>query len=210
MTSSSDWTCDPRFPAAGALLDNSALVRLWKCEALDVLAGTVALHVAGQVAREFRAQGPAERAALDRLGVIAHRVAPGQSTWDTFCRLRGGQCSTRDLGEDESLAVALTMAEGGTLLPFVTYDCGASSDAIREGVVILDFLDTLAWLVGCGVLSAERADALEQDAGSVDGWKRPPGYTGAIESVRSRRQVAVVARVEDWRRQGTTRTPRAR
>jgi len=46
-------------------------VRLWKCEVLDVLAGTLHLHVAGHVAKEFQAQGPAERAALARLGVMS-------------------------------------------------------------------------------------------------------------------------------------------
>ena len=68
--SSTAATCEPRFPAAGVLLDNSALVRLWKCRQLEALRDTVPLHAAAQVLREFRKQGPAERAVavVARLG----------------------------------------------------------------------------------------------------------------------------------------------
>jgi hypothetical protein len=181
------------------LLDNSALVRLWKCEALDALAGTVALHFAAHVAREFRAQGPSERAALARLGAEAHPVTPGTRAWALFGQIRGDRHSTRDLGEEESFAIALALAEEGELLPFVTYDRPATSQAKGLEIVTLDFLDTLAWLVGCGALTAERADEIEALAGVVDGWKRPSGYGGSIEAEREKRQAAVVQRVQAWR-----------
>lgn len=197
--SSIDRRCDPPFPTPGVLLDNSMLVRLWKCEALEVLGGTVGLHVATQVAKEFKAQGPAERAAFERLGIQSHGVRPGTPEWSHFCLIQAGKYSTRDLGERESFAVALARADEGELLPFVTYDRGATSEAETLGVVTLDFLDTIAWLVGCGALAAERADEIERLAIPVDGWKRPQGYTGSIESIRSARQVAVVERVAAWR-----------
>ena len=128
--SRTDRRCDPRFPTAGVLLDNSALVRLWKCDALDVLTRTVHLHVAGHVASEFRAQGPSERAALARLGAEVHPVSPGTRAWDLFSKIRGDRHSTRDLGEEESYPVALAMAEKGELLPFITYDRPAASRAV--------------------------------------------------------------------------------
>lgn len=191
--------CNPRFPTSGVLLDNSALVRLWKCETLDVLGGTVGLHAAGQVAKEFKAQGPAERAAFDRLGIQSHGIRLGTREYEHFCLIQDQKHSTRHLGEKESLAVALARSEQGELLPFVTYDRGATSDAVLAGIVTLDFLDTLAWLVGCGVLTAERADEIEALATPLDGWKRPVGYTGSIETVRAARQSAVVQRIAAWR-----------
>jgi hypothetical protein len=181
------------------LLDNSTLVRLWKCEALDRLRGTVALHVAGHVAKEFLAQGPSERAAFGRLGVEVHPVRPGAAAWDAFTRIRGGRFGTRDLGEEESLAVALTEAGEGRLLPFVTYDNPATKRAGVEGIVALDFLDTLAWLVGCGVMTVEEADEIEAMAAPADGWRRPVGYPGTIEGVREARQGAVLERTAAWR-----------
>lgn len=202
MTSSSARRCESRFPTAGVLLDNSALVRLHKCEALDVLAGTVRLHAAGHVVKEFHAQGPGERAALAALRVTSHGVRPGVAAWDAFCSIRGGRYATRDLGEDESLAVALTKAAEGELLPFVTYDRLATSRSGEMGVVTLDFLDTLAWLVGCGAVTEERADEIEGLAAAVDGWKRPTGYTGSIRTVLVARQAAVVERVQRWRARG--------
>lgn len=60
-------------------------------------------------------------------------------------------------------------------------------------------LDTLAWLVGCGALTEERADEIDTLAAAVDGWKRPAGYTGSIQIVREARQAAVVERVLRWR-----------
>lgn len=198
--SSTEQRCNPRFPTAGVLLDNSALVRLLKCDALDVLRGTVALHVARHVAKEFGRQGPTERAAYERLSIEEHRVGPGLPVWEVFGRIRGGKLSTRDLGEAESIAVAVAEAEEGRLLPFVTYDNPATKLGDLHGVVTLDFLDTLAWLVGCGAITVERADEIEALASVEDGWKRPAGYAGNIESVRLTRQQAVNTRVEVWRR----------
>ena len=148
MTSSTAPRCSPAFPTPGVLLDNSALVRLHKCDALGALGRTLRLFAAGQVLREFRKQGPAERAALNGLGVEPRLVIPGTRAWAHFTTLRGAQFSTRDLGEDESIAIALAAAEDGEWLPFVTYDRPATRDARESGVVTLDFLDTLAWLVG--------------------------------------------------------------
>lgn len=190
--------CEPRFPAKGVLLDANVLVRFFKCGALDKLKGTVELHLASQVAREFK-KIRAQRDALESIEPIIHRVEPGSATWEQFSRLRGHARSTRDLGEDESLAIALAEANEGNVLPFVTYDKGATSDAERERVVTLDFLDTLAWLVGCGVLSCEEADAIEVAATSAHGWKRPASYPGSIESIRAARQSATAGLIGVWR-----------
>ena len=188
MTSSSVRRCEPRFPTAGVLLDTSALVRLWKCDALDALRGTVELHVARHVAKEFQAQGPAERAAFARLDVTSHGVRPGSAAWSAFGTIRGGRYATRDLGEAESLAVAVAEAEDGRLLPFVTYDKLATKQAGLKGVVTLDFLDTLSWLTGCGVITTEEADDVESLAGATDGWRRPTGYAGSVEDVAAARR----------------------
>jgi hypothetical protein len=191
--------CDLRFPTPGVLLDASALVRLWKCDALEALAGTVQLHVAGHVEKELGRQGPAERAAFGKLRAVPHPLRVGTRAWELFGQLWGGRHTTRDLGEYESFAVALAMAENAELLPFVTYDLPAASQARQLDLVTLDFLDTLAWLVGCGALTVERANAIEALASVVDGWKRHPGYSGSIETEREARQAAVVGRVNAWR-----------
>ncbi len=135
---------------------------------------------------------------MGRLGVERLSVRNGSREWQVFASLRGPRHSTRDLGEDESLAVALTQAERGVFLPFVTYDRIAARQSADRGVVTLDFLDTLAWLVACGVIEPDRADEIEASAVAIDGWKRPVGYVGEIQSVRSARQNSVVARVEAW------------
>jgi hypothetical protein len=175
------------------------MVRLRKCNALHFLEGTVRLHVTRQVAEEFQAQGPNERAAFIRLGVTKHGIRLGTRVWELFCQLRGGEYSTRDLGEYESLAVALARAEEGEFLPFITYDRPATKQADDSRVVTLDFLDTLAWLVGCGVLTAPEADEIEGLASIEDGWKRPADYAGSIETVREARQAKVVERMTRWR-----------
>ncbi len=112
--------------------------------------------------------------------------------WDHFSRIRGGRFSTKDLGEAESLAVCLDEQARGRCLPFVTYDNAAAKEAAGVGVVTLDFLDTLAWLVGCGVLDADRANAIERAATPFDGWRRPPTYDGSIAQVVAARQTRVV------------------
>jgi len=201
--SSSVPRCEPRFPAGAALLDNCALVRFWKCGALSALAETVEIHVAGQVGREFRKQGPTERAELERLHVVVDLVRVGSVEWDIFARLRGGIASTRDLGEDESLAIAIAQAQRKQHMPFVTYDVGAGETARDSGVVALDFLDTLAWLVACRRITAERADEIEVRARRVDGWKPPPDYLGSVAAELDRRTTRVVAEFSAWRQADT-------
>ena len=179
---SSTGRCRPRFPARGVLLDNSAIDRLWKCEALDCLAGTVELHVVRHVAKEFGRLGPAERAALDKLGAIKEAVTPGAPAEGHLALLRPESRSTRDLGEDESLAVALAKAAEGEHLPFVTYDgrAGKKADSVR------------------------RRDArLPRHAGVARGVWRPHGETRRRESRRGRRRStgggALPVTQEGWR-----------
>lgn len=123
----------------------------------------------------------------------------GSPAWDILCRIRGARFSTRDLGEAESLAVALAEAARGPLLPFVTYDNPATKQAAQLEVVTLDFLDTLAWLEGCGAVTGEQADAIEATAAAVDGWRRPAGYAGSIDTIGLARRVGTIARVDAWR-----------
>ena len=75
----------------------------------------------------------------------------------------------------------------------VVFDARAGRDARDQGLVTLDFLDTMAWLVGCAVTSAEDADDLVRRAGPIDGWVPPAGYSGSIESVRAERQARFLA-----------------
>ncbi|MBI4705070.1 MAG: hypothetical protein HY744_28520 [Deltaproteobacteria bacterium] len=175
-------------------------MRLWKCEAWDVLRSTepVRLCVAGHVAKEFRAQGPAQRAAFLALGLEVCSVKLGSAAFVHLARLRGGRPSTRDLGEDESLAVALAAIDAGERVPFVSYDHQAARRAGQEGIVTLDFLDSLAWLVGCGTIEAERADQIARTAHRVDGWRPHPGYAGGIEIERLARQSRMVEAVARW------------
>lgn len=180
------------------LLDNSALVRLWKCQILDALADTIPLHAPSQVLGEFRKQGPSERAALERLKVRGHPVTPTSRFWSDFSRLRADRYSTRDLGDDELLAVAATHAAEGVLFPLLTYDRGAAANAAREGLITLDFIDTLAWLVGCGRLSEEAADDVLVLARRLDGYQPPPGYPGNLSAIRVQRQQATIERTAAW------------
>lgn len=55
---------------------------------------SVRLRVADQVAREFRKQGPSERAAFDRLHVQIDQVIPGTEEWDVFS-VMPSNCTTR-------------------------------------------------------------------------------------------------------------------
>lgn len=196
--SSTDRRCDPRFPAKGVLLDTSALVRLWKCDALEALRSTVELHVLSQVAREFK-KSAQQRSALEKLDTILRTIDPGTPAWNHLCLLRGGNYSTRNLGEAESIAVALADSDGGVLLPFVTYDDGATKLSSSRGIVTIDFLDTLSWLVSCAVLAVSDADAIATRATALDGWRPPHAYAGSIDTIRGARQAAVVARVDAWR-----------
>ena len=174
-----------RFPAPGILVDACGLLRLHKCGALGLLGKINTVHVADQVHSEFSRRGAAQKAALAALSPTKHTVTPGNSYWDAFCRIRGSMLGTQDLGEQESIAVCVGEAQAGRLLPFVSYDRGAARIAVQNGVVVVDFLATLAWAVEVGAATAERADAIEDLAQSVNGWKRPPGYAGSIETCRA-------------------------
>jgi predicted nucleic acid-binding protein len=135
--------CDPPFPTQRCLVDASAVVRFYKCGALDLLMRTRRVVLSGQVARELKKR-PDQRARLDELGAEIRLVRLGSSAWDHFARLRGGVATTRDLGEDETLALALDARAKGEELPLVVFDYAAGRRAQGEGLVTLDFLDTLS------------------------------------------------------------------
>jgi predicted nucleic acid-binding protein len=185
--------CDPKFPTERCLVDASALVRFFKCGAIDLLARTSRVVIAGQVAREFKRR-PGQRTALAVLGVEVRSVKLGSGAYEQFCRLRGATATTRDLGEDETIALALDARARGEALPVVIFDDRAGRDAVAEGLTVLDFLDTVSWLVGCGLIAPGDADALVQRAGPLDGFRPPPGYGGSIESVRAARQTGFMNR----------------
>lgn len=152
-----------RFPARAVLLDASALIRLYKCESLELLTNTVKLAAAEHVHGEFEAGGPAQRAALGRLAVSKRSIVPGSPEWKHFVLVRKG-FSTVDLGEDQSIAIALAEAERDTPMPIVCYDYGAVRKAHELNVATVSFLATLAWLISCGRLSLEHAEELEERA----------------------------------------------
>lgn len=168
-----------RFPARAALLDACALIRLHKCEALDLLAGTIDFGVAEHAYGEFAAGGPSAKAALARLAMVKRPIMPGSPEWRYFARVREG-FSTVDLGEDQSIAIALAEADRRNPMPIVTYDNGAARKAQQHGVASVSFLATLAWLVSCGVISVQEAEDLEARATARDGWARPAAQAGPL------------------------------
>ena len=165
-----------RFPARSALLDACALIRLHKCEALGLLERTITLLVAAHAHGEFAVSGPSARAALERLRVQKRSVTAGSREWWHFALIRKG-FSTVDLGEDESLAVALAEADRGNQVPVVTYDDEAARKARGLGIATVSFLETLAWMHACGLITEEQAAEIEARAAARDGWRRPPGHT---------------------------------
>jgi hypothetical protein len=167
-----------RFPARSVLLDACALIRLYKCDALGVLERTIVFLAAAHAHGEFAASGPAARAMLERLRIQKRSIVPGSKEWSHFARIRRG-FSTVDLGEDESLAVALAEAERGNPVPIVTYDRGATKKARSFGIAIVSFLETLAWMLTCGLITAEQAIEIEARAAARDGWTRPPEHAGS-------------------------------
>ena len=177
------------------MLDANVLMRFHNCGAMDVLGGMVRLLVSPHVYKECTRVGPEVRQRLRDLGLERCALTPGTAEWDQLAVVRGGLCSPRNLGEDESIALCLAGAARGQRLPFVTYDRRALTLAAGFDVATMDFLDTLSWLVGCGRLTPEEADTIEAKAGPCDGWRRPAGYAGAIERVRADRQAALVARM---------------
>ncbi len=198
------------FPADGVVLDNCALVRLYKCEALEKLQGLTTLHVASHVYDEFDRK-PAQRGLLKGMEIEREPVVPGTAVWEEFSRIRGGRFSTRDLGEDESLAVCLARARQHRLLPLVTFDMKAAADADRAGVATIDFLSLLSWLAACGSLSYEAAEALEGLAAKRNGWKRPAFYTDHLESHAEALRQATAHAIQEWRlRLGKSSTGKSR
>lgn len=177
-----------RFPARSVLLDACALIRLHKCEALGLLERTVPLLAAAHAHGEFAVSGPSARAALERLRVQKRSVTSGSREWWHFALIREG-FSTVDLGEDESLAVALAEADRGNQVPLVTYDDGAARKARGLGIATVSFLETLAWMHACGLITEEQAAEIEARAAARDGWRRPPGHTAPwAELVRPLRE----------------------
>jgi hypothetical protein len=187
--------CAPPFPAASVVLDANVLMRFYNCAALHALGGAVRLVVSAHVYKECTRVGPEVRQRLRKLDLERRAITPGTLEWDELAVVRGGVCSPRDLGEDESIAICLAEATRGQAVPFATYDRRALSAAAGLGIATLDFLDTLAWLVGCGRLTAEEADTIEAKAGPCDGWKRPAGCTGSIDDVRADRQASLLAQI---------------
>jgi hypothetical protein len=168
------------FPTRSVLLDACALIRLHKCDALESLEETITFLAAAHAHGEFRRR----RAAGARpAGAPACREAPhtsGSPEWDHFTLIRRG-FSTVDLGElgeDESIAVALAEADRGNQVPIVTYDDGAARKARGLGIAIVSFLETLAWIMTCGLLTEEQAVEIEERAAARDGWRRPQGQVG--------------------------------
>lgn len=168
-----------RFPARAALLDACALIRLYKCEALGLLVNTIDFAVAEYAYGEFAAGGPSAKAALVDLAVKKRPIVPGSPEWKHFALVRG-EFSTVDLGEDQSIAIALAEADRDNPMPIVTYDNGAEKKAHGFGVATVSFLETLAWLVSCGLLAVEEAEDLEQRAVARDGWRRSAGQAGSL------------------------------
>jgi predicted nucleic acid-binding protein len=155
------------------------LIRLHKCEALHLLADTIDFPVAEHAYGEFAAGGPSAKAALARLAVKKRPIVPGSPEWKHFALVRG-EFSTVDLGEDQSIAIALAEVARDNPMPIVTYDDGAEKKARSFGVATVSFLGTLAWLVSCGLISVPDAEDLEDRAAARDGWRRPAAQTGPL------------------------------
>jgi predicted nucleic acid-binding protein len=190
---STDRRCSPSFPARRCLVDSSIIIRFFKCGRLDALKSRdVRVVVAGQVRREIR-RDTTLRDQFEQLGAELVSIRPGGPEWDTYSTLIGAGATNNDRGELESIAVALTAGAADARLPFLCCDNKALKKSIRRGLVTLDFLDTLAWLVACGVLGVGDADAIELRAREVDGWQPPEGYAGSVETERAARQARVVA-----------------
>ncbi|HSK02861.1 MAG TPA: hypothetical protein VK932_16530 [Kofleriaceae bacterium] len=187
-----------------ALLDACVLIRLYKCDALDLLARTIALAAAEHAHGEFAVGGPSTRAALDRLRVEKRPILPGSKEWNHFVRIRS-EFSTVDLGEDQSIAVALAEAERDNHVPIVTYDEGATRKARSFGVATVSFLETLAWLVTCELITVEQASELEARAAARDGWRRPPAQAGALADLVEPLRGALEAALEVARSGGGKR-----
>jgi hypothetical protein len=168
-----------KFPTRVAILDACVLIRLHKCDALDLIAKTIELIISEHAYGEFAAGGPAAKAALTKLDVVKRSIIVGSPEWTHLALLRA-EFSTVDLGEDQSIAIALAEADRNNFMPIVTYDHGAEQKARNHDVATVSFLETLAWLVTCGRLSVEAAEEIEDRAKSRDGWKRRSTQVGSF------------------------------
>lgn len=115
---------------------------------------------------------------LERLPVQKRSITVGSREWDHFVLIRKG-FSTVDLGEDESIAIALAEADRGTQIPIVTYDAEAAKKARGLGIATVSFLETLAWMHHCGLITEAQAAEIEARATAQDGWRRPAGHVAA-------------------------------
>jgi hypothetical protein len=177
-----------RFPTRHLVLDACALLRFYKTApgSLPALQRLATLHMAGQVHTELSRRGASQRAAIKKLRLRKDAVVPDGPYWDAFCRERGGLVGTANLGEQESIAICVAESQRGEPWPLVTYDAGPGRRAQHLGLVVIDFLTTLAWCVEVGALTDKEANTIEDRAQVLNGWKRPAGYDGDIESQRSR------------------------
>ncbi len=180
------------------MLDACALIRLYKCGALERLKGLTTLHVTYQVCKEFE-KDPGQRSMLRKLRTTRHSLKVGTAAWDVFCQVRGGLFSNQDMGEDESLAICVAEAQKDRLLPLVTFDKGAAGKALKFGVPTVDFLSLLSWLIACGSLSHEEADAIEALAAQRNGWKRPSFYQGRLEPHAEALRQSTAHAIQGWR-----------
>lgn len=171
-----------RFPAPALLLDANVLIRFGKCGNVQALAGLGQLEAASSVLNEFSTR-PADRAALRSLSIVRRSLIPGSEEWNEFCLLRGEGKATRDLGEDESIAICLADAKRGRILPFATFDRRPGRRAQELSIVVLDFLAVLCFLCTTGTLTIEQADKIETLAARINGWRRPQGCPVSIESL---------------------------
>lgn len=166
------------FPARAVIVDANALIRFYKSDGLTRLP-RIKLVIADWVHSEFRRGGPSQRAALARMNVVQQPIQVGSPEWQYFTRVRE-RMGTRDIGEDASLAIALARADRGEFLPFVVFDDRASRKAREHKIATLSFLETLAWLVSCGVATIDDAERIEQRAAVHDGWRRPTTQAGPL------------------------------
>ncbi len=44
----------------------------------------------------------------------------------------------------------------------------------------MSFLETLAWMVTCELITVDQASELEARAAARDGWRRPPEHAGPL------------------------------
>ncbi len=163
---------------SGLLVDASTIIRLSKCDVLHVLTAIgPKIVVADQVDVEIRRD--TEDAARIKQA-LAYKVEPvriGSAAYDAYCRLGGADVGngTQDMGELESVALAVAARDAGNVVPFATTDTGAARIATLEKVVVLDFRDVLSLAWNGAAIDAEEAARIEARATVTNGWKPPAG-----------------------------------